>query len=175
LVVGLAGLLDLGYVASCRRRLFLCVAGDQFRISFWVCLPLAGILAAFGVCCRLSRAAARGDYLAIVTLAFGEIIRLVIINWQSLTAVQRCFRHSAPTLFGIPLSPGDDGLAAMLGIEFSPTHRIVFLFIFDPRIGAAHQLGDDPVAAAADRPCLGSVARGRSRLPRARHQHHHTS
>jgi branched-chain amino acid transport system permease protein len=71
----------------------------------------------------------RGDYLAIVTLAFGEIIRLVIINWQSLTGGPNGVTGiPRPTLFGIPLTPGDDGLAAMLGIEFSPTHRIVFLF-----------------------------------------------
>src|SRR5260221_3794166 len=71
----------------------------------------------------------RGDYLAIVTLAFGEIIRLVIINWQSLTGgpngVPGIRRR---TMLGIPWSPCDDGLAANLGIEFSPTHRIVFLF-----------------------------------------------
>jgi hypothetical protein len=60
---------------------------------------------------------------------------------------------------GIPLTPGEDGLAARLGIEFSPTHRIVFLFI---------AVGDDPAAAAADRPRLGSAARGRGGLPRAR-------
>ena len=71
----------------------------------------------------------RGDYLAIVTLAFGEIIRLVIINWQSLTGGPNGVTGiPRPTLFGIPLTPGDDGLAAKLGIEFSPTHRIVFLF-----------------------------------------------
>jgi branched-chain amino acid transport system permease protein len=71
----------------------------------------------------------RGDYLAIVTLAFGEIIRLVIINWQSLTGGPNGVTGiPRPTLFGIPLSPGEDGLAAKLGIEFSPTHRIVFLF-----------------------------------------------
>jgi branched-chain amino acid transport system permease protein len=71
----------------------------------------------------------RGDYLAIVTLAFGEIIRLVIINWQDLTGGPNGVTGiPRPTLFGIPLSAGDDGLAAMLGIEYSPTHRIVFLF-----------------------------------------------
>src|SRR5258707_5905114 len=71
----------------------------------------------------------RGDYLAIVTLAFGEIIRLVIINWQSLTGGPNGVTGiPRPTLFGIPLTPGEDGLAARLGIEFSPTHRIVFLF-----------------------------------------------
>ncbi len=71
----------------------------------------------------------RGDYLAIVTLAFGEIIRLVIINWQSLTGGPNGVTGiPRPSFFGIPLTPDDDGLAAKLGIEFSTTHRIVFLF-----------------------------------------------
>jgi len=102
----------------------------NFGLSFWVCLPLAGILAAFwGVLLGFPVLRLRGDYLAIVTLAFGEIIRLVIINWQSLTGGPNGISGiPRPTMFGIPLSPGDDGLAALLGIEFSPTHRIVFLF-----------------------------------------------
>ena len=53
----------------------------------------------------------RGDYLAIVTLAFGEIIRLVLINWQSLTGGPNGVTGiPRPTMFGIPLSPGDEGL-----------------------------------------------------------------
>jgi len=124
-VVGLAGLLDLGYVAFYAVGAYsYALLATNFGLSFWVCLPLAGILAAFWGVLRL-----RGDYLAIVTLAFGEIIRLVIINWQSLTGGPNGVTGiPRPTLFGIPLTPGDDGLAAMLGIEFSPTHRIVFLF-----------------------------------------------
>jgi branched-chain amino acid transport system permease protein len=91
---------------------------------------MAGILAAcWGVMLGFPVLRLRGDYLAIVTLAFGEIIRLVIINWQSLTGGPNGVTGiPRPTLFGIPLTPGDDGLAALLGIEFSPTHRIVFLF-----------------------------------------------
>src|SRR6516225_8912468 len=63
------------------------------------------------------------------SLAFGEIIRLVLINWQSLTGGPNGVPGiPRPTLFGIPLDNSDDGLAAKLGIEYSPTHRIVFLF-----------------------------------------------
>ena len=82
--------------------------------SFWVCLPLAGILAAFfGVLLGFPVLRLRGDYLAIVTLAFGEIIRLVIINWQSLTGGPNGVSGiPRPSFFGIPLTPGDDGLAA---------------------------------------------------------------
>ena len=130
-VVGLAGLLDLGYVAFYAVGAYsYALLATNFGLSFWVCLPLAGILAAFwGVLLGFPVLRLRGDYLAIVTLAFGEIIRLVIINWQSLTGGPNGVSGiPRPTFFGIPLTPGDDGLAARLGIEFSPTHRIVFLF-----------------------------------------------
>jgi branched-chain amino acid transport system permease protein len=130
-VVGLAGLLDLGYVAFYAVGAYSYgLLSTSFGLSFWVCLPLAGILAAFwGVLLGFPVLRLRGDYLAIVTLAFGEIIRLVIINWQELTGGPNGVSGiPRPTLFGIPLIPGPDGLAAKLGIPFSPTHRIVFLF-----------------------------------------------
>jgi branched-chain amino acid transport system permease protein len=130
-VVGLAGLLDLGYVAFYAVGAYsYALLATNFGLSFWICLPLAGILASlWGVMLGFPVLRLRGDYLAIVTLAFGEIIRLVIINWQSLTGGPNGVSGiPRPSLFGIPLTPGDDGLAAMLGIEFSPTHRIVFLF-----------------------------------------------
>ena len=130
-VVGLAGLLDLGYVAFYAVGAYsYALLATNFGLSFWICLPLAGILAAFwGVMLGFPVLRLRGDYLAIVTLAFGEIIRLVIINWQSLTGGPNGVGGiPRPTLFGIPLTPGDDGLAARLGIAFSPTQRIVFLF-----------------------------------------------
>jgi branched-chain amino acid transport system permease protein len=71
----------------------------------------------------------RGDYLAIVTLAFGEIIRLVLINWQSLTGGPNGVPGiPRPSFFGIPFNAEDNGFAAIFGLEYSPTHRIVFLF-----------------------------------------------
>jgi len=130
-VVGLAGLLDLGYVAFYAVGAYsYALLATYFGLSFWICLPLAGILAAlWGVLLGFPVLRLRGDYLAIVTLAFGEIIRLVIINWQSLTGGPNGISPiPRPTLFGIPLTPGPDGLAARIGIEFSPTQRIVFLF-----------------------------------------------
>jgi len=130
-VVGLAGLLDLGYVAFYAVGAYSYgLLATSFGWSFWVCLPLAGILAAFwGVLLGFPVLRLRGDYLAIVTLAFGEIIRLVIINWQDLTGGPNGVSGiPRPSFFGIPLDNSDDGLAAKLGIEYSPTHRIVFLF-----------------------------------------------
>jgi branched-chain amino acid transport system permease protein len=130
-VVGLAGLLDLGYVAFYAVGAYsYALIATTFGLSFWVCLPIAGFLASlWGVMLGFPVLRLRGDYLAIVTLAFGEIIRLVIINWQSLTNGPNGISGiPRPTLFGIPLTADDNGLAARLGIEYSPSHRIVFLF-----------------------------------------------
>ncbi len=130
-VVGLAGLLDLGYVAFYAVGAYsYALLATTFGLSFWICLPLAGILASlWGVMLGFPVLRLRGDYLAIVTLAFGEIIRLVIVNWQSLTGGPNGISSiPRPTLFGFPLLPGPNGLAAKLGIAFDPTHRLVFLF-----------------------------------------------
>ena len=130
-VVGLAGLLDLGYVAFYAVGAYsYALLATTFDLSFWVCLPLAGILAAFwGVLLGFPVLRLRGDYLAIVTLAFGEIIRLILLNWQHVTGGPNGITGiPRPSFFGIPLTNTEDGLAARLGIEFSTTHRIVFLF-----------------------------------------------
>lgn len=130
-VVGLAGLLDLGYVAFYAVGAYsYALLATTFGLSFWVCLPLAGILAAFwGILLGFPVLRLKGDYLAIVTLAFGEIIRLILLNWQNVTGGPNGISGvPRPTFFGIPLNATDDGLAAKLGIPFSPTHRVVFLF-----------------------------------------------
>lgn len=87
IVVGLAGLLDLGYVAFYAVGAYsYALLSQHFGFSFWVLLPLAGILAAFwGMILGFPVLRLKGDYLAIVTLAFGEIIRLVLINWTEVT------------------------------------------------------------------------------------------
>lgn len=147
IVVGLAGLLDLGYVAfyavgaysyallatSAPIKAFMAdLIGPTFWTAwgFWLCLPLAGILAAFwGVLLGFPVLRLRGDYLAIVTLAFGEIIRLVLINWvdfsngyAGISSIPR------PSFFGIPFNASDTGFAAVFGLEFTPIHRTIFLF-----------------------------------------------
>ena len=87
IVVGLAGLLDLGYVAFYAVGAYsYALLGTQYQLSFWVLLPAAGLMAAFwGIILGFPVLRLRGDYLAIVTLAFGEIIRLVLINWREVT------------------------------------------------------------------------------------------
>jgi branched-chain amino acid transport system permease protein len=131
IVVGLAGLLDLGYVAFYAVGAYsYALLAINFGLSFWILLPIAGTLAAFwGILLGFPVLRLRGDYLAIVTLAFGEIIRLVLINWvpvtngyAGITSIPR------PTFFGIPFNATDQGFAARFGLEFSPIYRTIFLY-----------------------------------------------
>jgi branched-chain amino acid transport system permease protein len=131
IVVGLAGLLDLGYVAFYAVGAYsYALLAKNFGLSFWVLLPLAGILSSFwGILLGFPVLRLRGDYLAIVTLAFGEIIRLVIINWTALTnGYAGITGIPRPTFFGIPFNSDDNGFAAMFGLEFSPLYRVLFLY-----------------------------------------------
>ena len=131
IVVGLAGLLDLGYVAFYAVGAYSYALMAQYTgLSFWVCLPVAGILAAFwGVLLGFPVLRLRGDYLAIVTLAFGEIIRLVIINWSGFTGGPNGITGiPRPSFFGIPFIEGEGGFAETFGLEFTPLHRLIFLY-----------------------------------------------
>jgi len=84
IVVGLAGLLDLGYVAFYAVGAYsYALLNYHFQINFWTALPLCALLSAtFGVLLGFPVLRLRGDYLAIVTLGFGEIIRLILENWN---------------------------------------------------------------------------------------------
>lgn len=131
IVVGLAGLLDLGYVAFYAVGAYsYALLAKTFGFSFWVLLPLAGILSAFwGILLGFPVLRLRGDYLAIVTLAFGEIIRLVLINWVDLTnGYAGISSVPRPTFFGIPFNANEDGFAAVFGLEFTPLYRTIFLY-----------------------------------------------
>jgi len=132
IVVGLAGLLDLGYVAfyAVGAYSFALLSTHFDMIGFWTALPLAGLLAAFwGLILGFPVLRLRGDYLAIVTLAFGEIIRVVLLNWYDFTGGPNGISGiPKPTLFGMEFVRGDDGVAAFLGLEFSTIHRFVYLY-----------------------------------------------
>jgi branched-chain amino acid transport system permease protein len=131
IVVGLAGLLDLGYVAFYAVGAYsYALLSKTLGLSFWMLLPLAGILASFwGILLGFPVLRLRGDYLAIVTLAFGEIIRLVLINWVSLTnGYAGISGIPRPTFFGIPFNASDQGFAAVFGLEFTPLYRTIFLY-----------------------------------------------
>ena len=131
IVVGLAGLLDLGYVAFYAIGAYaFALLATHFDLGFWICLPLAGILAAFwGVLLGFPVLRLRGDYLAIVTLAFGEIIRLVAVNWVDLTRGYAGISGvPRATFFGLPFDDSDQGFAAFFGLEFASVYRTIFLF-----------------------------------------------
>ncbi|UFP96484.1 branched-chain amino acid ABC transporter permease [Gloeobacter morelensis MG652769] len=86
IVVGLAGLLDLGYIAFFAVGAYTYAIGAPHGLSFWLALPVAALLAAgFGVLLGAPTLPLRGDYLAIVTLGFGEIIRISLNNLDWLT------------------------------------------------------------------------------------------
>ena len=134
-VVGLAGLLDLGYVAfyAVGAYTFALLARD-LGFSFWEALPFSGLVAAsFGVVLGFPVLRLRGDYLAIVTLGFGEIIRIVLLNWASLTGGPNGISDiPRPSFFGLPFSrSAPEGVTTFhqfFGLEFSPEHRVVFLY-----------------------------------------------
>lgn len=131
IVVGLAGLLDLGYVAFYAVGAYsTALLSTKLGLSFWLCLPLAGIFAAlWGILLGFPVLRLRGDYLAIVTLAFGEIIRLVLINWVDFTGGYAGISSiPRPTFFGLPFNASEQGFAATFGLAFTPLHRLFFLF-----------------------------------------------
>ena len=111
-VVGFAGLLDLGYVAfyAIGAYTFGLLAGGHFDIhlSFWLIIPIAALLAALaGILLGLPVLRMRGDYLAIVTLGFGEIIRLLVTNLTGLTnGSQGLYSLDSPSIFGMELKNG---------------------------------------------------------------------
>ena len=134
IVVGLAGLLDLGYVAFYAVGAYsYALLAQIFGLCFWICLPLAGILAAFwGVMLGFPVLRLRGDYLAIVTLAFGEIIRVVLINWVDADQrPERHHRHPAPDASSACPSAWRAATAPSPASSASsprPIHRVIFLY-----------------------------------------------
>ena len=135
IVVGLAGLLDLGYVAFYAVGAYsYALLAVHFDLSFWQCLPLAGVFAAFfGVVLGFPVLRLRGDYLAIVTLGFGEIIRVILLNWYDVTrGPDGLSGIPRPSFFGLPFKAnppeGVTSFHQFFGLEFSSLHRIVFLY-----------------------------------------------
>jgi branched-chain amino acid transport system permease protein len=140
IVVGLAGLLDLGYVA------FYAVGAYSYALltviymplwfgewiipwTFYIVLPIAGLLAAlWGVILGFPVLRLRGDYLAIVTLAFGEIIRLVLINWFWFTNGPQGINVPKATFFGLPFTEGPGSFSDFFGIEYNRLHFFFFLY-----------------------------------------------
>ena len=139
-VVGLAGLLDLGYVAfyAVGAYAYALLSTVYFPIwfgsgvvpyAFYLTLPLAGLLAAlWGVILGFPVLRLRGDYLAIVTLAFGEMIRLVLINWFSFTQGPQGINVPKATFFGLPFKDGPGSFADFFHITYDRIHFYIFLY-----------------------------------------------
>ncbi|GAB6143174.1 ABC transporter permease subunit [Desulfocicer niacini] len=154
IVIGLAGLLDLGYVAFFAVGAYsYALLNLHYGLVFWIALPLGGLLAAlFGILLGYPVLRLRGDYLAIVTLGFGEIIRLVLENWNE-------FSFGPSGIANIP-KPGLPGMDLSLeGSTIFIFYIIVALVIFtifvinrleNSRIGRAWiALKDDEIACQA--------------------------
>ncbi len=107
IVVGLAGLLDLGYVAFYAVGAYsYALLNYHFGLGFWLVLPIGGGLALiFGIVLGFPVLRLRGDYLAIVTLGFGEIIRIILENWNAFSFGPSGIANiPRPGFFGIHLS-----------------------------------------------------------------------
>jgi len=135
ITVGYAGLLDLGYVGFYAIGAYSYALLAQYTgIGFWTALPLAGLIAAAtGFLLGFPVLRLRGDYFAIVTLGFGEIVRLVLINWTTLTNGPNGISGiPRPTLFGLDFArepvEGHRAFHEFFGLTFDPMQRVVFLY-----------------------------------------------
>ena len=135
IVVGLAGLLDLGYVAFYAVGAYsYALLAINFELSFWECLPLAGLFAAlFGIVLGFPVLRLRGDYLAIVTLGFGEIVRIILLNWYEVTrGPDGLAGVPRPSFFGMEFTrrPGEGEVAfhEYFGLDYDGYHRVAFLY-----------------------------------------------
>ena len=168
IVVGFAGLLDLGYIAffAVGAYSYALLASPQFAVHwpFMVLLPLgAAIAAVFGILLGAPTLRLRGDYLAIVTLGFGEIIRVFLNNLNRPVNITN--GPQGITLID-PLQIGGFSLAqshTVAGLTFSPVHNYYFVFLVcaalsialslrlqNSRIGRAWvAIRDDELAASA--------------------------
>jgi branched-chain amino acid transport system permease protein len=135
IVVGLAGLLDLGYVAFYAVGAYsYALLATYYDFSFWICLPLAGLFAGFfGIILGFPVLRLRGDYLAIVTLGFGEMVRVILLNWVSLTkGPDGVSGIPRPSFFGLEFKryppEGTESFHQFFGLEYSSIHRVIFLY-----------------------------------------------
>jgi branched-chain amino acid transport system permease protein len=154
IVVGMAGLLDLGFVAFYAVGAY-CYAllNHHFGLGFWAVLPIGGGLAAIaGIILGFPVLRLRGDYLAIVTLGFGEIIRLVLENWNAFSKGPSGISNiDRPGFFGIELTLDQSILYIYyIMIAFMVITIFVVNRLQDSRLGRAWiALREDEIACQA--------------------------
>jgi branched-chain amino acid transport system permease protein len=154
ITVGLAGLLDLGYVAFYAVGAYAyALLNHHFQLGFWTVLPLGAILGAFfGILLGFPVLRLRGDYLAIVTLGFGQIVRLVLENWSEFSMGPSGISNIArPGLFGISYTV-NQATTYIYYIMLALVMLVIFITarLKDSRIGRAWlALREDEIACQA--------------------------
>lgn len=136
-VVGLSGLLVLGYGGFYAIGAYTyALLNHYYGLGFWESLPLAGIVTAiFGFLLGFPVLRLRGDYLAIVTLGFGEIVRILLLNNTEITGGPNGISQiPKPTFFGLEFNRsardgGWDTFHNFFGLQYDPSDRIVFLYL----------------------------------------------
>ncbi|TYL41978.1 high-affinity branched-chain amino acid ABC transporter permease LivM [Dickeya sp. ws52] len=136
-VVGLSGLLVLGYGGFYAIGAYTyALLSHYYGLGFWQCLPLAGLTAALsGFLLGFPVLRLRGDYLAIVTLGFGEIVRILLLNNTGFTGGPNGISQiPKPTFFGLefnraPREGGWDTFHHFFGLNYDPSDRIIFLYM----------------------------------------------
>ncbi|WP_392406929.1 high-affinity branched-chain amino acid ABC transporter permease LivM [Cardiobacterium hominis] len=135
IVVGYAGLLDLGHVAFYAVGAYSYAILAQHGFGFWTTLPIAALIAGIlGLLLGFPVLRLRGDYLAIVTLGFGEIVRILLNNLDSLTNGPKGINNiPKPGLFNIVFTrkggAGETPFHELVGIPFSTEQRGIFLYL----------------------------------------------
>lgn len=161
IVIGYAGLLDLGYAAffAIGSYTYALLASPQYGIhlSFWALLFIAaGIAALFGALLGAPTLRLRGDYLAIVTLGFGEIVPTFFLNAEPITGGTNGISGVDHPILGIPAT----SIGFNFGFDTRPYYYLVFILVIaavliisrlrDSRVGRAWMaLREDELAAAA--------------------------
>lgn len=154
IVVGIAGQLVLGYAAFYAVGAYTYALLNQYLgLGFWTCLPIAGFITVIaGLLLAFPVLRLRGDYLAIVTLGFGEIVRLLLINWANFTGGNRGIANiPRPGLFGLELSPEASTIYIYYLCLFAAIITIIIVArLINSRVGLALQaLREDEIASEA--------------------------
>ncbi|MDR1545525.1 MAG: high-affinity branched-chain amino acid ABC transporter permease LivM [Deltaproteobacteria bacterium] len=131
IVVGVSGLLNLGYVAFYAMGAYVyALLGHYFGLGFWLCLPLGALSATvMGLLLGLPIIRLNGDYLAIVTLSFGEIMRLVLTNLGVTRGPRGIPNIKPPGFFGVDLN-GAPKAFLMRTVDLSPAMDLNKILIY---------------------------------------------
>ncbi|MDC7125033.1 MAG: branched-chain amino acid ABC transporter permease [Spirochaetales bacterium] len=154
IMIGLSGLLVLGYIVFYGVGAYTyALLNLHFGVNFWVALPIGGIFAMIiGILIAIPVLRLQGDYLAIVTLAFGEIFRIVLENWNDLSFGPSGIANiPRPTIFGLDLNVSQaTNLTYFIVLAFVLVTIFVIKRLEDSRIGRSLvAMREDEIASEA--------------------------